>query len=120
MTNLNQRSFLREDTDNTIQVMLVETNFESLAGDSDFISAKIVNQSDNGLKIESERYLEPGSNIRIKMAFDDDSGLEEAYYVRDGRVVWCQKTDSSPFRFKAGINILRKVIQGNIATSRFR
>ena len=44
----------------------------------------------------------------------------DTYYVRDGRVVWCEMAASSHSRFKAGIKILRKVIQGNIATSRFR
>ena len=82
--------------------------------------AKIVNQSNNGLYIEIVRDLQPGSNVRIKMDPPNGYHPEEAHYMRDGRVMRCEKVDDAAFRFGVGIKILRKVIQARVLTSRFR
>lgn len=115
-----RRRLPREALAIKIQVLPDKDNFESPEDSADFIPAKIVNQSDSGLQIEMECYLEPGLNVRVKMAFEKDSGIEDACYIRYGRVVWCDKASGDIARFGAGIKILRKVIQGRIPISRFR
>ena len=45
---------------------------------------------------------------------------EEAHYLRDGRVVRCEKIDEAATRFGVGIKILRKVVRAEILSNRFR
>ena len=40
--------------------------------------------------------------------------------MRDGQVIWCNEIDDSISRFGIGVKILRKVVQANVLTSRFR
>jgi hypothetical protein len=82
--------------------------------------AKIVNQSNSGLYIEIERDLQPGSNVRLKMVSPEGYHPEEAHYIRDGRVIRCEKISDTTFRFGIGIKILRKLIQARVLTSRFK
>jgi hypothetical protein len=105
--------------DSGIRVFMVAENFDSPQSEGDNFAAKMVNQSDNGLMIEIDRYLEPGSNVRIKMSSATPRGAEHVYFVRDGRVMWCRRAEGTNFKFAAGIKILRKVVQGNVRTSRF-
>jgi hypothetical protein len=78
------------------------------------------NQSDEGLYIEINRAIMPGSNVRIKMVSPEEYHPEEAYYLCDGRVIRCEKVDDATSRFGVGIKILRKVIQAQVLTSRFK
>jgi hypothetical protein len=119
MTPSNRRCFPRETMDSVICVSLVAENFDSPQGEGDNFAATMVNQSDNGLMIEIDRYLEPGSNVRIKMSFATPAAQNTSIFVRDGRVMWCRRAEGANFKFAAGIKILRKVVQGNIRTSRF-
>ena len=119
MKQSNRRCLSREAMNSVARVFLVAENFDSPQSEGDNFAAKMVNQSDSGLMIEIDRYLEPGSNVRIKMAFASPRGSEPVYYVRDGRVRWCRRTEGTHFKFAAGIKILRKVVQGHIRTSRF-
>jgi len=78
------------------------------------------NQSQEGLYIETDRALEPGINVSIKMISPEGDHPENAYYVRDGQVVWYKKfLDKTP-RFGVGVKILRRVVQADVVTSRFR
>ena len=120
MAESNRRHFPRQNAEDTIQVLLMPDDFEGSKDSRDSIPAKMVNQSDNGLYIEIDRDLQPGSNIRIKRAFQEKSCFDEACYVRDGRVIWCEKVDDATSRFGVGIKILRKAIQAHILTSRFK
>ena len=119
MTQSNRRCFPRETMDSVICVFLVAENFDSPQGEGDNFAAKMVNQSDTGLMIEIDRYLEPGSNVRIKMSLATPAAQNPSIFVRDGRVMWCRRAEGTSFKFAAGIKILRKVVQGNIRTSRF-
>ncbi len=119
MTQSNRRYLPREAMDSLIRVFPVTENFDSPQIEGHNFAAKMVNQSDNGLMIEIDRYLEPGSNVRIKMSLRTPRGSEPVYFVRDGRVRWCRRTEGTNFKFAAGIKILRKVVQGHIRTSRF-
>ena len=78
------------------------------------------NQSENGLYIEIGRALQPGSNVSIKMIAPERCRSEDAYFMHDGRVVWCKKVDGETSRFGVGVKILHKVVRADVLTSRFR
>ena len=120
MAEFNRRHFPRKNAEDTIQVLLIPDDFESHKDSRDLITAKIVNQSENGLYIEIDRDLQPGSNVRIKMVSPEGYHPEEAHYMRDGRVIRCEKVADATSRFGIGIKILRKVIQARVLTSRFK
>ena len=120
MSEFNRRHFPRENTEDTIQVILIQDDFESPEDSGEQIQAKMVNQSDNGLYLEIDRDLPPGARLRIKKIFQEESGLKEACYIRDGQVIRCEELDDASSHFGVGLKILRKVIQGHILTSRFK
>ncbi len=120
MAESNRRHFHRQNVENTIQVLLIPDDFEGHKDSCDLITAKMVNQSDNGLYIEIDRDLQPGSNVRIKIVSPDGYHPEEAHYMRDGQVMRCEKVADATSCFGVGIKILRKVIQARVLTSRFR
>jgi hypothetical protein len=114
MPESNRRHFLRKKLEDTIQVLLTQDDFESCKDSCNLIPAKIVNQSDVGLNIEINRDLQPGSNVRIKKVFQEESCFDEVYYIRDGLVIWCEKVDDPTPCFKVGISILRKFIRATL------
>ena len=120
MDKYDRRHSPRQSKDATIQVVVASDDPKGRRDSNDLIPAKMVNQSDNGLYIEIDRDLQPGSIVRIKMAPPEGNYPEEAHYMRDGRVVWCEKIDDATSRFGVGIKILRKVIQARVLTSRFK
>ena len=120
MPESNRRYYPRQNAHDTIQVLLIQDDFEGHKDTSNLIPVKMVNQSDNGLYIEIDRPLMPGSNLRIDMVSPEGYHPEEAHYRRDGRVIWCEKVDDATPRFGVGIKILRKIIQARILTSRFK
>jgi len=120
MTESNRRQFAPENTDGTLQVLLVRSDFEGPEDSGDLIPAKMLDQSDNGLFLEIDRDLVPGAMVRIKKILKEESSFEDVCYIWDGQVIWCEKVYASTERFGVGIKILRKVIQTNILTSRFR
>lgn len=116
----NRRHSVRQRKEAVIQILLGSVETKDPPDSSDLILAKICSQSDEGLYIEINRALTPGSNIRIKMVSPGNYHPEEAHHMRDGRVIWCEKIDDTTSRFGAGIKILRKVIQARVLTSRFK
>jgi len=79
----------------------------------------MINKSDSGVDIELDRYLAPGTKVRIKIDFQEDSCIDNANYIYDGLVVWCKKNAEPATSFGVGIKILRKVIQARVLTSHF-
>ena len=120
MAESNRRNFLRHKAEDTLEVLLIPDDLEGSKDSYDSIPAKMVNQSNNGLYLEIDRDLQPGSNVRIKMISPNGYHPEEAHYMRDGRVIRCVKVADATSRFGVGIKILRKVIQARILTSRFK
>jgi len=120
MAESNRRNFLRHKAEDTLEVLLIPDDLEGSKDSYDSIPAKMVNQSDNGFYIDIDRELQPGSNVRIKMVSPEGYHPEEAHYMRDGRVIRCEKVADASSRFGVGIKILRKVIQARVLTSRFR
>jgi len=120
MDKYNRRHSPRQRKEATIQVLLASYDPKGRKDRNDPIPAKMVNQSDNGLYIEIDRDLQPGSNVRIKMVSPEGYYPEDAHYMRDGRVIRCDKIADATFRFGIGIKILRKVIQARVLTSRFK
>ena len=120
MAESNRRHFPRLKAEDTLEILLIPDDFEGHKDSYNLIPAKLVNQSDNGFYINIDRELQPGSNVRIKMISPNGYHPEEAHYMRDGRVMRCEKVYDGTARFGIGINILRKVIQARVLTSRFR
>jgi len=120
MKDYSRRHFAREDNEDKIQVLLIPEGFEGPGDGGDLIPSKMVNQSDNGLFLEIDRDLAPGAMVRIKKILQAENCFEEVCYTRDGRVTRCEVLDDSPSHFGVGIQILRKVIQGHILTSRLK
>ncbi len=120
MDKYDRRDSPRQGKETTIKVLLIPDHLKGRKNRCDLIPAKMVNQSDNGLYIEIDRDLQPGSNVRIKMVSPEVYYPEEAYYLCDGRVTRCEKVADPTPRFGVGIKILRKVIQAQVLTSRFK
>ena len=119
MDETNRRHSPRQNEDTNIQVLLVPDDSRSSKGHCDPIPVRIGNQSQEGLYIETDLALKPGSNVSIKMVSPDGDHPENAYYMRDGQVVWCKKFHHRISRFGVGIKILRRVVQADVLTSRF-
>ena len=120
MDKYDRRHSPRKRKEAAINVLLIPNNLKDRKDSFDLIPAIVVNQSDNGLYIEIDRALRPGSSVRIKMVSPEGCHPEEAYYVRDGQVIWCEKVDVTTSRFGVGVKILQKVIQTHVLTSRFK
>ena len=120
MDKYNRRHSPRQRKEATIQILLDSYGPKGHNDSNNLIPAKMVNQSDNGLYIEIDHALQPGSSVRIKMVSPEGYYPEEAHYMRDGRVIRCEKIADATFRFGIGIKILRKVIQARVMTSRFK
>jgi len=115
----NRRHFPRQNEEAIIQVLMTPDSFADPEDRCDFIPVKMVNQSEDGLYIEMDRALQPGSNVSIKMVAPEKDHPEDAYFMHDGRVIWCKKVDEKTSRFGIGVKILSKVVRAEILTSRF-
>jgi hypothetical protein len=116
----NRHHFPRQNAEDILQVLLISDDFEGHKDSCDLIPAKMVNQSDNGLYIEIDHDLQPGSNVRIEMVSPQGYYPEEAHHMRDGRVIRCEQVADATSRFGIGIKVLRKVIQARVLTFRFK
>jgi len=118
MAKTNRRHFSRQNKEATIQILLNPDYFADPKDRRDSIPVKMYNQSEDGLYIEIDRALQAGSNVSIKMVAPERDHTEDAYFMNDGRVIWCKKVDDKTSRFGVGIKILCKVVQAEILTSR--
>ena len=122
MVETNRRHSPRRNEDATIQVSLTPEDSWDSQANCDLIPVKMRNQSQEGIYIEIDQAIEPGSNVSIKMVSPEgkDDHPENAYYMRDGKVVWCRQFHDRTPRFGVGVKILRRVVQADVLTSRFR
>ena len=120
MVATNRRRSPRQNEEAIIQVLLTPEGAEGDLEKVGLITVKMRNQSRDGLYIETDCALEPGSNVSIKMVSPEGDHPENAYFMRDGQVIWCNEIKDSVFRFGIGVKILRKVVQADVLTSRFR
>jgi hypothetical protein len=120
MTQTNRRGFLRINEEATIQVLASPEYSKKHEDDGVLIPAKMRNHSAAGLCIEIGSALHPGSNVRLKMVSPEEDHPSDAHYIFDGRVIWCKKVDGKTSRFGAGIKILRRVVEADVLTSRFK
>ncbi len=120
MADTNRRLSPRQDSQVAIQVLLNPEGTEGDPRKTDLIPAKLCNQSRDGLYFEMDRILEPGTIVSIKLVPPENCLPENPYYMRDGRVIWCQKIDDGKALFGVGVKILRKFVQADVLTSRFR
>jgi hypothetical protein len=120
MTETNRRGFPRQDEEAIIQVLVSLENSKDWKDGRELIPVKMCNQSTGGLCIEMDRALHPGSNVSLKMVSPEEDHPEDAHYITDGRVVWCKKVNGEAPRFGVGIKILRRVLQADVLTSRFK
>ena len=119
MDKYDRRHSPRQKKEATIQVLLTSDEPKGRRERNDLIPVKLRNQGDEGFYFEIDRALLPGSNVRIKMVSPEGYHPDEAHYMYDGRVIWCEKVDEAATCFGVGIKILRKVIQARVLTSRF-
>ena len=120
MAESDRRRFPRQDEETAIQVLLAPDHSNGRKDTSyDLLPAKLCNQSEEGLYIEIEHTLRPGSTLSIKIASTPEAHPEDAYSMYDGRVIWCKKVDEKTSRFGGGIKIVRKVVRADVLTSRF-
>ena len=118
MANTNRRHFPRQNEEVTIQVLMTPDDYTAPKDRRDFIPVKMYNQSEDGLYIETDRALQPGSNVTIKMVAPERDHPENAYFMHDGRVIWCKKVDDKTSRFGVGVKILSKFVRAEVLTSR--
>ena len=119
ITNPERRHFPRKTAEGTIKILPIPDGIEIRKESCNLIPVQMYDQSEEGIYVEIDRALQPGLNIRIKMISPDKRHPEEAYYLRDGRVVWCKKVEEDSPLFGVGIKILRKVVRAPVLTSRF-
>lgn len=118
MAETNRRHFPRQNEETTIQVLITPDYSADPEDRRDSIPVKMYNQSENGLYMEIDRALQPGSNVSIKMVAPEGDHPADAYHMHDGRVIWCKKVDDETSRFGVGVKILRKVVRAEVLTSR--
>jgi len=119
MDESNRRHFPRQNEEATIQVFITPGGPEDREDSCDSIPVKMWNQSEDGLYVEIDRALQSGSHVSIKIVAPEGDNPEDAYYMHDGRVIWCKKVDGETSRFGVGLKILRKVVRAEVLTSRF-
>lgn len=119
MAESDRRHFPRQYEEAAIQVLPTPVHFKGRKDSFNFLPAKMHNHSEEGLYIEIDHTLQPGSTLSIKLASPVADHPEEAYYMYDGRVIWCKKVDKTTSRFGGGVKIVRKVVRADILTSRF-
>ncbi|MEJ2657472.1 MAG: PilZ domain-containing protein [Desulfobacterales bacterium] len=117
MVIANRRHSPRQYEEATIQILFPPDD-STVFKDSDSIPVKMYNQSENGLYIEMDRALQPGSTFSFKMVDPEREHPENAYFIYDGQVIWCKKIDERTSRFGIGIKILSKAVQAEVLTSR--
>ena len=105
MNKYDRRHSPRRRKEATIQVVIASDDPKGHRNGNDLIPVKMCNQSDKGLYIEIDRALMPGSNVRISMVPPEGYDPEKAQYIRDGRVIRCEKIDDATSRFGIGIKI---------------
>jgi hypothetical protein len=120
MAESDRRHFPRQNEETAIQVLLAPDHSNGRKDTSyDLLPAKLCNQSEEGLYIEIDHTLRPGSTLSIKMASAVADHPEDAYAMYDGRVIWCKKVNEKAPRFGGGVKIVRKVVRADVLTSRF-
>ena len=119
MAESDRRDFPRKNEKTAIQVLLAPDHSNGPKDSYDLLPANLCNQSEEGLYIEIDHILQPGSTLSIKMAAPVEDHPEDAYYMYDGRVVWCKKIDDKTCRFGGGVKIVRKVVRADVLTTRF-
>ena len=119
MAESDRRQFPRKNKDTAIQVLLAPDHSNDHKDKYDLLPAKLCNQSEEGLYIEIDHTLQPGSTLSIKLATPLEDHPEDPYSMYDGRVMWCKKVDEKTFRFGGGVKIVRKVVRADVLTTRF-
>ena len=111
MSTLIKRSYSR----NSYEVPIMYANYDT----ENYYNAKMYNSGLGGMYFESERALQPGSDICIKMATHSFGKSEpEAYKAYRARVKWCKKRSKTGIScYGVGIQYLAKshtVYGGNV------
>lgn len=119
MAKPDRRHFPRQNEKAAIQVLLAPDPSKRSKDSCDLLPAEMRNKSEDGLYIEIDRSLQPGSTMSIKMTTPAKDHSEDAYYMYDGRVIWCKKIEENTSRYGGGVQIIRKVVRADILTSRF-
>ena len=79
MAECNRRQSPRQNMYTTVQVFLRSDNLTGSTESGDILPVSMYNQSENGLYIEIDRALPPGSNLSIKMTAPEKHKAKDAY-----------------------------------------
>ncbi len=99
MTESDRRHFPRQNEEIPIQVLLSPNHSNGSQERYDLLPAKLLNQSEEGLYIEIDHTLRAGSTLSVRMAAPVQDHPEDAYFMYDGRIIWCKKVDEKTSRF---------------------
>jgi hypothetical protein len=102
MTTLHKRAYSR----NPHEALILYTNYDT----ENYYNAKLYNSSQGGVYFESERALQPESDICIKVVthLSEEPGSEVCTACR-ARVKWCEKRNKSGIScYGIGIQYLAK------------
>ena len=114
----NRRRFPRQNEETEIQVLITPDHSPSPEDQRNLVPGKMYNQCQDGIYIEIDRALKPGSNVSIKMIEPEKDSLEDAYFMYDGQVQWCKKINDKPSSFGIGVKIRSKVVRAEVLKSR--
>lgn len=79
------------------------------------VPGRIVNTGEQGVCLESDHALEPGTNVSIEMVTPAEAVRETVSRIHRGKVIWCRSLETARGRrFGAGIEIVEKVMQAKI------
>jgi len=118
MAKSNRRHSPRQNEHASVQVLLTLGSSQDRKDKYEAIPATMCNTCDQGLYVEMDRALQPGSTVEIKMKSPDDRS-KHAYYLNNGRVMWCKKVKEEPLCFGIGVKVLRQVVRAGVLTSSF-
>lgn len=105
------RAAARESRDATVQVMARRTACHDLFDKPAFLSGTLLNQSPEGLYLEIDQALQPGSTIIVKMA-GPDGDLWGPYTLHRGRVAWCRPLAGRTLPlYGVGVKVYERVVQ---------
>ena len=112
-----RRDSLRKPEEISIKILFGRDSLRDEPDLESGISAKIRNHSSDGFYMKTDRLLEPGATIRIKMVAPEDDCSEGACFIYDCQVVWHEKFDDRTRPFGIGVRILRRNVQAYVPSS---
>jgi len=115
MTVFFTRSSRRKPRDDAVRIAPGVEASTPCGGTTEPISGRIVNAGRQGVYLETDHCLEPGTRVSIEIVPPGEPARRAVYKVRRGKVIWCRRLGAGRKRhYGAGIEILERVLQAEI------